>query len=42
MIRKKIYFVGETRIMEVRLFGLLIYKTEHERYFTVLAGLRGR
>lgn len=41
MIKKKIYYIGDTRITEIRLFGLLIYKSVYEHYLSELAELRG-
>ena len=41
MIKKEIYYIGDTRITEIRLFGLLIYKSVYEHYLSELAELRG-
>lgn len=40
MIKKKVYYLGDTRITEIRLFGLLVYKSVYEHYLSELAVLR--
>ena len=41
MITKKIWFEGQDRITEVRLFGLLIFRNREIEVLTVLANIPG-
>lgn len=41
MIRKKIFYEGEARIIKFYIFGLLIYEVRHENYLNEMVVLRG-
>lgn len=42
MIKKNVYYIGSIRITEIRMFGLLVYKSVYEHYLSELAELRAR
>ena len=42
MINKKTYYKGESRITEIRVFGILLYKEIHECFFSEMEALRAQ
>ena len=42
MIKKNIYYMGESRITEIHIFGILVYRENHEYYLSETAASRAR